>query len=91
VAADWPDAKWNQDEKVPAAADLWVNGLLRTAGETIHMIQAEAKYLKHALEEVLANASPAAAPAAEKVSPHAPVLGASVEEQPVSQGKRRRQ
>jgi len=72
-------------------ADLWVNGLLRTAGETIHMIEAEAKYLKHALEEVLANASPAAAPAAEKVSPDAaPVLGAAVEEQPVSQGKRRR-
>jgi len=69
-------------------ADLWVKGLLRTAGETIHLVEAEAKYLKHALEEVLANASPAAAPAEEASPDAAPVLGAAVEEHPVS--KRRR-
>ena len=34
--------------------DFWRNGLLQKAGEAISMIEAEAKYLKHVLEEGVA-------------------------------------
>jgi hypothetical protein len=86
-------------EKYKLLADIWVQGIESKAGDFVHMFEAEAKYLRHALQKVVAKVSPAAAsavdpvgPAEEETSEPAPVLGAAVEEHPVvSQGKRRRQ
>jgi hypothetical protein len=40
-------------------AEHWINGIQKFAGDTVHMVEAEAKYLKHKLEEVAAEAAPA--------------------------------
>jgi hypothetical protein len=76
-------------------AEKWIDGIQKFAGDIVHMVEAEAKYLMHVLEEVVAKAeAPAAAPAADPVAPAepAPVIGASVQEHPAeSNGRRRRQ
>jgi hypothetical protein len=66
---------------------FWRNGLEVTAGESITLSKAEAKYLGHVVSESKVEAAPAPAPAVEPDNP-APVAGVTVAEKPQVRRKR---
>jgi hypothetical protein len=79
--------------KYTVDAAFWHKGELLAVGASVTMTEAEAKYRKHAITEVGAQAANPVEPAVETVDPApAPALGAVVEEKPAvtGLGKRRR-
>jgi hypothetical protein len=53
-------------------AELWIKGIKKSVGDVVSMVEAETKYLKHALKEVEGTVSQVVSSAVQAAKPQSP-------------------